>query len=67
MDAFGYKQYFATVTTPRSPEVLYRKRPWVPCWLWQWVAEQDISSQIKHAMQDANERHLRELSSNLTA
>lgn len=59
--AYDYKEHSASVTAPRSPEPLYRRRPWVPRWLWRWVAEPDLISHLESAMHEAQEQQARKL------
>jgi hypothetical protein len=58
MEFLDYGNY---VTVAHSPEPLYRKRRWVPQWLWRWVAGPDYWSHLATARHESQQRYEKEL------
>jgi len=40
--------YTQTVSCERKPETLYRKKKWVPLWLWRIFSEPDVFSFLEY-------------------
>jgi len=50
-----------SVTMERVPETLYRKKSWVPAWLWNWLASPDLVTQVQSAMHRARETYIEKM------
>jgi hypothetical protein len=48
--------YSQSVSVMRTPETLYRKRPWVPLWLWNMVSNPDPLTAIEESLAKAQLR-----------